>query len=235
MAVTVETQDKQMRSNVDITRGDNVQDQINNATNVSSQSSGREKHSNLSGESEPRGNRLLLFNTVIEKSLLKFMSDARFHRASQIFHPLYKKNPQETEKIHKQFIEHLQRSIQDDITKLIEEGDLQCKLDKLDQLGAASNSQDAAWRPSGVPEQDLCSFVMSYYMKQEAYLKRELRKIREENTALAERVQAGREGIGRTEQHIATTVDEWKVSAQASFNEFQILSSSPCPPATFDV
>ncbi|KAJ8015590.1 hypothetical protein DPEC_G00027690 [Dallia pectoralis] len=182
------------------------------------------------------GNRLLLFNKVIEKSLQKFISDARFQRFAQTFHPFYKKNPKETENIHKQFIEHLQRNIQDDIAKLIEEGELQCKLDELDKIEkAAKNSPDPAWRPSGVPEEDLCSFVMPYYLKQEAYLKRELKKIREENAALALRVQNGRDGISRTEERIATAVDEWKISAQASFNEFQTLSSSLCPPGTFDV
>lgn len=67
-------------------------------------------------------------------------------------------------------------------------------------------------RPSGVPEQDLCSFVTPYYLKQEAYLRRELKKILQENAVLAQRVQAGREGIAQTDKRIATAVDEWKVS-----------------------
>lgn len=71
-------------------------------------------------------------------------------------------------------------------------------------------------RPSGVPEQDLCSFVTPYYLKQKAYLGRELKKILQENAVLAQRVQAGREGIAQTEQRIATAVDEWKVSKMES-------------------
>lgn len=66
-------------------------------------------------------------------------------------------------------------------------------------------------RPSGVPEQDFCSFLMPYYQKQEAYMKLELKKIREENAALAQKVQAGRERIAETENCIAMAVDEWKV------------------------
>lgn len=66
-------------------------------------------------------------------------------------------------------------------------------------------------RPSGVPEQDLCSFVMPYYQKQEAYMKLELKKIQAENAALAEKVQAGRESIAQTELRISTTVEDWKV------------------------
>lgn len=67
-------------------------------------------------------------------------------------------------------------------------------------------------RPSGVPEQDLCSFLMPYYQKQEAYMKLELKKIREENAALAQKVQAGRERIAETENCIAMAVDQWKVT-----------------------
>lgn len=42
-------------------------------------------------------------------------------------------------------------------------------------------------------------------------MRRELKKIKAENAALAQRVQAGRENIAQTEQHISTTVNEWKV------------------------
>lgn len=66
-------------------------------------------------------------------------------------------------------------------------------------------------RPSGVPEQDLCSFLMPRYQKQEAYMRQELKKIQAENAALAQKVQAGRESIAQTEQRISTTADEWKV------------------------
>lgn len=42
-------------------------------------------------------------------------------------------------------------------------------------------------------------------------MRRELKKIKAENAALAQRVQAGRANIAQTEQHISTTVNEWKV------------------------
>lgn len=66
-------------------------------------------------------------------------------------------------------------------------------------------------RPSGVPEQDFCSFLMPYYQKQEAYMRLELKKIQAENAALAQKVQAGRESIAQTENRISAAVDEWKV------------------------
>uniref|UniRef100_A0A8C6NK97 Si:dkey-6i22.5 n=1 Tax=Nothobranchius furzeri TaxID=105023 RepID=A0A8C6NK97_NOTFU len=135
-----------------------------------------------------------------------------FKGFASMFHPLYKKNPQMMESIHKQFTEELQKTIQEDITRLMEEGMLEYKLNELDKLeNAAKDSPESVWRPSGDPEQDLCSFLMPYYQKQEAYVKLELKKIRAENAALAEQVQAGREGIAQTEQHISTAVEEWRV------------------------
>uniref|UniRef100_A0A8D3DPD2 Si:dkey-6i22.5 n=1 Tax=Scophthalmus maximus TaxID=52904 RepID=A0A8D3DPD2_SCOMX len=182
-----------------------------------------------SEESAARFNRLKLFDKVMQKSLDKFIDHARF---SSVFRPLYKKNPQRMENIHKQFIEELQRAIQDDISRLIEEGRLEVKLNELDKLErAAKNNPEPAWRPSGVPEQDFCSFLMPYYIKQEAYMRLELKKIQVENAALAQKVQAGRESIAQAENRISAAVDEWK----ASVTEFDRLASCLCPADVFDV
>ncbi|AWP12057.1 putative polyamine-modulated factor 1-like [Scophthalmus maximus] len=185
-----------------------------------------------SEESAARFNRLKLFDKVMQKSLDKFIDHASFNRFSSVFRPLYKKNPQRMENIHKQFIEELQRAIQDDISRLIEEGRLEVKLNELDKLErAAKNNPEPAWRPSGVPEQDFCSFLMPYYIKQEAYMRLELKKIQVENAALAQKVQAGRESIAQAENRISAAVDEWK----ASVTEFDRLASCLCPADVFDV
>ncbi|XP_029297538.1 polyamine-modulated factor 1 [Cottoperca gobio] len=183
-------------------------------------------------EPESRYNRLKLFNKVMQKSLEKFIDHASFNRFASTFRPLYKKNPQRMESIHKQFIEELRTTIQEDISRLIEEGRLDFKLTELDKLeNAAKKNKDPAWRPSGVPEQDVCSFLMPYYQKQEAYMRQELKKIQAENAALAQKVQAGRESSVQTEQRISTAVDEWKTTV----TEFERLASSLCPADVFDV
>nr|XP_046262015.1 polyamine-modulated factor 1 [Scatophagus argus] len=185
-----------------------------------------------SEETEARHNRLKLFDKVMQKSLEKFIDLASFNRFASTFRPLYKKNPQRMESIHKQFIEELRRAIQEDLSRLIEEGRLDVKLNELDKLErAAKNNPNPAWRPSGVPEQDFCSFLMPYYQKQEAYMRQELKKIQAENAALAQKVRAGRENIAQTEHRISTAVEEWK----ASVSEFERLASSLCPADVFDV
>ncbi|TWW55620.1 Polyamine-modulated factor 1, partial [Takifugu flavidus] len=175
----------------------------------------------MSEESEARVNRFKLFEKVMQKSLEKFIELASFHRFSSVFRPLYKKNPQKMENIHKQFIEELKKAIQ-----------LEAKLNELDKLErAAKDRPNPAWRPSGIPEQDFCSFLMPYFQKQEAYMRVELKKIQAENAALAQKVQAGREGIAETERRISSTVDEWK----ASVAEFERLAASLSPADVFDV
>ncbi|CAL1613520.1 unnamed protein product [Knipowitschia caucasica] len=160
--------------------------------------------------------RLKLFEKVMQKSLENVIEFASFKRFVSTFRPLYKKNPQRMENIYKQFIEELKKAIQEDIVRLIEEGRLKTKLDELDKLEKASKSKTHAWRPSGIPEQDLCSFLMPFYQKQEAYMRLELKKIQAENAALTKKVLAGRERISHSEQHISEVVEDWKASLKES-------------------
>ncbi|XP_053179191.1 polyamine-modulated factor 1 [Scomber japonicus] len=182
-------------------------------------------------EPEARWSRLKLFDKVMQKSLDKFIGQASFNTFARTFRPLYKNNPQKMESIHRQFIEELRRIVQEDISRLTEEGKLESKLNELDKLeSAAKNNLDPAWRPSGIPEQDFCSFLKPYYKKQEAYMRLELKKIQAENAALAQKVQAGRESVAQTEHCILTTVDEWK----ASVTEFERMKSNLCPSGVND-
>ncbi|XP_029368836.1 polyamine-modulated factor 1 [Echeneis naucrates] len=212
--------------------GVSAESQPNEATGKVCSQTNPELDCNPPKEAAARINRMKLFDKVIQKSLEKFINHASFNRFAHSFCPLHKKDPQRMESIHKQFIEELRRSIQDDISRLIEEGWLEVKLNELDKLErAAKNNPGPAWRPSGVPEQDFCSYLMPYYQKQEAYMRLELKKIKAENAALAQKAQDGRENIAQTENRISAAVDEWK----ASVTEFERLASSLCPANVFDV
>ncbi|KAJ8273724.1 hypothetical protein GJAV_G00104800 [Gymnothorax javanicus] len=207
------------------TVGDKSTEAAASNSDISSQSTDRSNDSeNKAESSDPRANRLKLFNKVMEKCLQRVIADASFHRFAKSFHPFYKRDHQLTEGIHRQFISDLQTTIQDDITQLMEEGDLQRKLEELDRLEQESKGNpEPVWRPSGVPEEDLVSFVMPYYLKQREYLRRELKKLQKENASLAQRVQAGRESVAETERRIASSVDEWTAST-ASLEALSSLS-----------
>uniref|UniRef100_A0A8C2E7M9 Si:dkey-6i22.5 n=1 Tax=Cyprinus carpio TaxID=7962 RepID=A0A8C2E7M9_CYPCA len=176
---------------------------------VSTKSSVDRDDSVRSSQSKPR---LKLFSKVIEKSLRWLLDNASFDRFSHCFQPLSKQNPQLTEAMHRQFITQLQTLVQSEISSVIEEGELQARFEELDRLEeGAKDTPQAAWRPSGVPEQDVCSGLVSYYKKQEEYMRLQLKKLQKENAGLAQKVQAGRESITHTEQRIAAGVEEWRV------------------------
>ncbi|XP_077388236.1 polyamine-modulated factor 1 [Festucalex cinctus] len=177
-------------------------------------------------------NRLKLYNKVVDKSLEKFTDYASSDRFSSMFHQLYKMNHQMMENIHKQLVNELKSAIKNDISILNEEAKIESKLNELDKLeNAAKKNPDPAWRPSGVPEQDFSSFIISFYQKQKAYFRQELKKVQAENAALALKVQAGRERFAQTEHLISTAAAEWEASA----TEIERLSSSLCPADVFDV
>ncbi|KAF4104613.1 polyamine-modulated factor 1 [Onychostoma macrolepis] len=190
--------------------------------------SSRRNDSVKSSQSKPR---LKLFSKVMEKSLQWLLDNASFDRFSHYFQPLSKQNPQLTEAMHKQFISQLQTLVQKEIATVIEEGDLQVKFKELDSLEElAKDTPQAAWRPSGVPEQDVCSGLVSYYKKQEEYMRIQLKKLQKENAGLALKVQAGRENITHTEQRIAAGVEEWR----ASLEDLEAFVSTLSPSEHFE-
>ncbi|XP_055034245.2 polyamine-modulated factor 1 isoform X1 [Misgurnus anguillicaudatus] len=183
----------------------------NNEVNVGV-SSARRNDSVRSSQIKPR---LKLFQKVMAKSLQWLVENAGFDRFSHYLQPLSQQNPQLTEAMHKQFISQLQTLVQKEIASVIEEGELKVKLEELDKLEElAKDISEPAWRPSGVPEQDVSSDLVSYYKKQEEYMRLQLKKLQKENAALAQKVQAGRESITHTEQCIASAVEEWRASLQ---------------------
>uniref|UniRef100_A0A8C8DSE5 Si:dkey-6i22.5 n=1 Tax=Oryzias sinensis TaxID=183150 RepID=A0A8C8DSE5_9TELE len=214
MCCSMVTEEEEGRRKKALRLQDNFNQKNTNAApgEASSQSSNTEGADKPAEETNIQYNRLKLFDKVMQKSLKKFVEIASDKGFASMFRPLYKKNPQKMESIHKKFAEELQKTIQEDISRLTEEGMLEFKLNELDKLeDAAKNDPNPAWRPSGIPEQDFCSFLMPYYQKQEAFLRLELKKIQAENAALAQKVQAGRENVAQTEQRISTAVNEWKV------------------------
>lgn len=62
----------------------------------------------------------------------------------------------------------------------------------------------------------MCSDLVSYYKKQEEYMRIQLKKLQKENAGLAQRVAAGRESVTHTEQRIASGVEEWRVREKPS-------------------
>ncbi|MGH0174587.1 UNVERIFIED_CONTAM: hypothetical protein FKN15_068407 [Acipenser sinensis] len=167
--------------------------------------------------SEPKRTRLKLFNKNCRSQALQCLTGGSlcvsFQRFAHTFHPFYKLQPRVTQSIHRTFISQLQTSIQDDISQIMEEGNLHAQLDELDRLQEeASDTAEPAWRPSGVPEQDFQSFLIPYYLQQQEFLRKAVKSLEQENGRLAQSVQAGRERLSEAEKLIRESMGEWQVS-----------------------
>ncbi|KAM9795099.1 polyamine-modulated factor 1 [Neosynchiropus ocellatus] len=179
----------------------------------------------VSGPSAAGRGRLERFLEVLENSTEKFVCIAR-EQFTTNFGLLHEKNPKLVKSIQAVFIEELRKAIQEDIDRMIKEGRFKRKLNALDKFESeARDHPEPAWRPTGVPEKDVGSFLVSSYKHQEVHMQEKLEKIQTENAALAQRVRAGRESIAQTEQNIAAAVEDWKLTV----TEFGRLASALHP------
>uniref|UniRef100_A0A670ZL90 Polyamine modulated factor 1 n=1 Tax=Pseudonaja textilis TaxID=8673 RepID=A0A670ZL90_PSETE len=120
----------------------------------------------------------------------------RCHLFSKCYSCLYKAHPEFTKCVYNQFISHLQNSVQEEVQALKEEGNLPVLLKSLDKLEReAKDKEGPAWRPTGIPEEDVRGAVVPYLLKQRKSLQKSLREKQERNSQLAATVLAGRQRI----------------------------------------
>ncbi|NXG80137.1 PMF1 factor, partial [Baryphthengus martii] len=134
-----------------------------------------------------------------------------FQRFARCYRDFYKALPEVTQSIHEQFVAQLQASIKDEIQKVKDEGNLEMLLNSLDKIvEEAKDREEPAWRPSGIPEEDVRSTLVPYLLKHRAYLQRLLREKEEENRKAAEAVLAGRRRIAELRERIRARKEDWQ-------------------------
>ncbi|NXL68019.1 PMF1 factor, partial [Chordeiles acutipennis] len=100
---------------------------------------------------------------------------------------------------------------QEEIQEVKEEGNLEGLFNSLDKIvEEAKNQEEPAWRPSGVPEEDVRSALLPYLLKHRSYLRRILKEKEEENRTVAESVLAGRERIAELQRLIQARKRAWQ-------------------------
>ncbi|KFP12982.1 Polyamine-modulated factor 1, partial [Egretta garzetta] len=123
----------------------------------------------------------------------------------------YKLQPEMTRSIYDQFISQLQASIKEEIQEVKDEGNLEMLFNSLDKIvEEAKNREEPAWRPSGIPEEDVRSALVPYLLKHRSYLRKILKEKEEENKKVAESVLAGRERIAELQQLIQARKHAWQ-------------------------
>ncbi|XP_048374812.1 polyamine-modulated factor 1 [Sphaerodactylus townsendi] len=158
-----------------------------------------------------------VFNLVVNTLLEKMEEVGSYQKFASCYNRLYKVQPELTRRIYDQYIYHLQTSFRKEISDLKEEGNLEAHFRALDKLVEdAKQRETPAWRPSGIPEQDVRSVIAPYLLKQRKILQNTLKEEEERSAKLAEVVLAGRNKIADLQKEIQRRKEEWQMIAQES-------------------
>ncbi|KFZ69526.1 Polyamine-modulated factor 1, partial [Podiceps cristatus] len=100
---------------------------------------------------------------------------------------------------------------QEEIQEVKDEGNLEALFNSLDKIvEETTNQEEPAWRPSGIPEEDVRSAMVPYLLKHRLYLRKILKEKEEENQKVAESVLAGRDRIAELQQLIQARKHAWQ-------------------------
>ncbi|XP_030044207.1 polyamine-modulated factor 1 [Microcaecilia unicolor] len=166
--------------------------------------------------SSSSSSRLLLFDSIVQRFLSALLEAGSYQRFVQCYQRFYKFQPEMTQNIYDQFVTHLQTSIKDEIEDIKQEGNLEKLFDSLDKLEEEARERTGpAWRPSGVPEEDLRSTLLPYYLQQKEFLQKRLQERETKNARLAQVVLTGREKIAAMQQEIKERREAWQALSKA--------------------
>ncbi|KAM6039299.1 polyamine-modulated factor 1 [Chlamydotis macqueenii] len=155
--------------------------------------------------------RAQVFSTVVDTFLEKLVAAGSYQRFASCYRCFYKLQPEMTRGIYDQFVSQLQASIKEEIQEVKDEGNLEVLFNSLDKIAEEAKSRaEPAWRPSGIPEEDVRSAVVPYLLKHRAYLRKVLKQKEEENRKAAQSVLAGRERIAELQQLIQARKRAWQ-------------------------
>ncbi|NXX17253.1 PMF1 factor, partial [Podargus strigoides] len=155
--------------------------------------------------------RAQVFAAVVDTFLEKLVAAGSYQRFANCYRCFYKLQPEVTRSIYDQFISQLQTSVKEEIQEVKDEGNLDMLFNSLDKIvEEAKNQEEPAWRPSGVPEEDVRSAVVPYLLKHRSYLQKVLKEKEEENQKAAESVLAGRKRIAELQQLIQARKQAWQ-------------------------
>ncbi|XP_029084035.1 polyamine-modulated factor 1 isoform X2 [Monodon monoceros] len=153
----------------------------------------------LSQESARPGttiSRVKLFDTMVDTFIQKLVAAGSL----SLLHYIESSHPpsggQSVEHAFSRAANRLPWRRKEEISEIKAEGNLEAVLNALDAIVEGSKDcEEPAWRPSGIPEKDLCSAVVPYFLQQRDALQRRVQKQEAENRQLADAVLAGRRQV----------------------------------------
>ncbi|NWT92373.1 PMF1 factor, partial [Urocynchramus pylzowi] len=151
------------------------------------------------------------FSTVVDTFLEKLVAAGSYQRFVSCYRCFYKLQPQLTRSIYDQFVSQLQASIKEEIQEVKNEGNLEALFNSLDKIvEEAKGREEPAWRPSGVPAQDVRGALLPHLLKQRAHLRRALQDRQQLSGSLAQAVLMGRDSIAELQQLIQARQQAWQ-------------------------
>ncbi|NXV53082.1 PMF1 factor, partial [Uria aalge] len=155
--------------------------------------------------------RAQVFAAVVDTFLEKLVTAGSYQRFANCYRCFYRLQPEMTRSIYDQFVSQLQTSIKEEIQDVKDEGNLEVLFNSLDKMvEEAKDHKEPAWRPSGIPEEDVRSAMVPYLLKHRSYLQKVLKEKEEENRRVAESVLAGRDRIAELQQLIQARKLAWQ-------------------------
>ncbi|XP_021493465.1 polyamine-modulated factor 1 isoform X1 [Meriones unguiculatus] len=155
--------------------------------------------------------RVKLLDTIVDTFLQKLVAARSYERFTSCYKHFYQLNPEVTRQVYDKFVAQLQTSIREEISEIKQEGNLEAVLNSLDEIVEEGKAHgEPAWRPSGIPEMDLCSVMAPYLLKQQDTLCRRVRKQEAKNQELADAVVVGRRRVEELEQQVQVLQQAWQ-------------------------
>ncbi|XP_036778416.2 polyamine-modulated factor 1 isoform X2 [Manis pentadactyla] len=155
--------------------------------------------------------RVKLLDTMVDTFLQKLVAAGSYQRFTDCYKRFYHLQPEMTQRIYDKFITQLQTSIREEICEIKAEGNLEAVLNALDAIVEEGNDhKEPAWRPSGIPEKDLCSAMAPYFLQQRDALRRCVQKQEAENRQLADAVLAGRRQVEEVQLQVQARQQAWQ-------------------------
>ncbi|XP_007641724.1 polyamine-modulated factor 1 isoform X3 [Cricetulus griseus] len=138
-------------------------------------------------------------------------SSYRYERFTNCYKHFHQLDPEVTKWVYDKFVAQLQTSIREEISEIKEEGNLEAVLNSLDKIVEEGKAHgEPAWRPSGIPEKDLCSVMAPYFLQQRNTLCHRVQKQEAKNQELADAVLAGRRQVEEMQQQVQALRQAWQ-------------------------
>ncbi|XP_047396921.1 polyamine-modulated factor 1 isoform X7 [Sciurus carolinensis] len=172
--------------------------------------------------------RVKLLDTMVDTFLQKLVAAGSYQRFTDCYKRVYQLQPEMTQRIYDRFITQLETSIREEISEIKKEGNLEAVLNSLDKIvEEGKNCKEPAWRPSGIPEKDLCSTMAPYFLQQRDTLQRHVQKQEAKNRELASAILAGRRQVEELQLQVQARQQAWQMRSPVVQSLAKVQPSCP--------